>query len=296
MTVADGLHAGHLQPTRTTFMSRRGLKYKTGGKFAHVNRSIVKAAAGHNTRESIKDFDAYPHIDCTRTHLNEYLIGPRSAVGIAEAVDELIRETGHNPDTYRLDGVRVMEVLCSLPPTFEGDQGAYFRDCVSWAGSRYGGHDNIVSAIAHHDEGAPHVHILLVPRMDGNMRGGKFADTRRNALIADQADFRAVVAGPHGLCLPAQAMADEERRALAARVVAVMMREADPATKSRGWAWIRQAIEADPEGAAAYFGEEGEKSYDFDSRKMGEVISCGLLSPLPTFSAAPSGVPERVER
>lgn len=274
-------------------MSRKALKFRTA-KLGRPNRAIIKMAAGHNTRESIKDFSAYPNIDPGRSHLNKVLVGPHDVAGIAEAGNELMRAAGHDPDRYRVDGVRMLEVLCSLPASFPGDQDAYFRDCVSWAGERFGGHGNIVSAIVHHDEGAPHVHILLVPLKDGKMRGGKMADPRRQALIDDQSDFRARVAVPHGLCSSTRAMAEEERRALASKVVANMRRTADPAMKSRGWMWIRQLIEADPEAAAAHFGIGDTKSYDFDRAKTGEVISCGLCSPLTVFSAAPEDGPEGV--
>lgn len=233
-------------------MRRQGIKIKDRGKHP-PNPRIVLDAARHNLREIQAERGPDSHIDSRRTPENEVLAGPGSAAEVAALADQLMVRAGVDPKKFRLDGVRLVEVICSLPPDFKGDARAYFVDCLEWAGRHYAGAENIVSAVIHRDEAQLHLHVLLVPLQDGRMAGSQMASYYPAALKADQKSFHEEVASKHGLRRAAR-LSPANKAALSTAVTQHLRTQKDPAMTSQAWVAIRAAIDADPRPFAEALG------------------------------------------
>jgi hypothetical protein len=153
----------------------------------------------------------------------------------------------------RKDAVVGLEAVFSLPVGHAIDRRQYFAQCVEWAGVQFGGAANILSADIHHDEAQPHVHILLVPLVNGRMVGSDMVGNRQT-LRALQSKFFDEVARPFGLTKPPARLMGAAKTETAARVIATMKASNDPALKSAAWAVIRAAIESDPAPFVATLG------------------------------------------
>lgn len=150
----------------------------------------------------------------------------------------------------RRDYVQCIELLVSLPPGSGTPEDAFFAAAVDWAGARYGS-ENLLSAVAHKDEAAPHLHILVMPLVDGRMSGGELRSAQ--ALQQTSKDFFEKVARRFGLRQPERAN-PAQRAALARAVVARLEASLDPCTKSAAWPAIRAAIEREPHSFAEALG------------------------------------------
>ncbi|WP_290871942.1 plasmid recombination protein [Aquabacterium sp.] len=144
------------------FLRVEPLSAKSKGK------GIISKAARHNKREIQAELGAGSHIDTERMHLNYNLHGPRSAAEVAERASERMKVMGITP---RANAVLGLEAVFSLARTTQIDLRAYFTDCVRWAADYFGGWQNILSADVHLDEGAPHCHVLILPILEGRLRG-----------------------------------------------------------------------------------------------------------------------------
>lgn len=253
-------------------MGRKMLKIKDEwkGKQKHApNPHIVRDAARHNLREIQAELGAESSIDSERSRYNEILVGPITAAEVVASAGQRMRDAGIDPKKFRVDGVRIVEVVCSLPPDFGGDGRAYFTECVAWAGTRYGGANNVVSAVIHRDEAQLHCHILLVPLLDGHMAGSDMASYKPKVIEADQIDFHERVASRHGLRSPTRHLGHHAKAALAAAVVRTLRAQDDPVLKSRAWAAFRAAIEANPQ----QFADDLDVSAEVAPRRMMKTMA-----------------------
>lgn len=137
--------------------------------------SIVFVAAKHNHREIAAELGAASHIDPARTILNRVLRGENTAAGVAAYATSLMQSA--DVKTLRKDAVRGIEFIVSLPPASGVDEAAFFEAATQWVEDSFDG--KVISAVTHLDEDAPHVHIILLPLVDGHMVGsslvGRFA-------------------------------------------------------------------------------------------------------------------------
>jgi hypothetical protein len=264
------------QVSGQAFMGRKMLKIKDEwqGKQKHPrNPNIVRDAARHNLREIQAELGAESSIDSRRSRRNEILEGPATAAEVVAGANQRMRGAGIDPLKFRVDGVRLVEVMCSLPPDFNGDGRAYMIDCVAWAGQRYGGADNVVSAVIHYDEAQLHCHILLVPLLDGRMAGSDMASYKPKIIEADQIDFHERVASKHGLRRSTRHLGQYAKAALADAVVRRLRAENDSALTSRVWPAYRAAIEADPQQFADALGVEVELAAKGPMRTMAQIFT-----------------------
>lgn len=72
----------------------------------------------------------------------------------------------------------------------------FFFDCTKFFAERYGA-ENIISAVVHNDETTPHLHLNLIPVLDGRLCSKQLFD--RKALRALQTDFHEAVGKKWGL-------------------------------------------------------------------------------------------------
>lgn len=206
-----------------------------------VGAGIVGAAARHNRRQIQSELGAAGAIHADRMHLNGTLAGPDTADGVAELAKALMVQAGVGK--LRKDAVRALEIVFSLPPGCQIDDSVYFRDCMAWVLSHYGG--AVLSADVHRDESALHMHLLLLPLVEGRMVGSRMMGNRQK-LAATHADFHAAVASHYGLNRAPARLAGASRQAAAAQVVTELKRTSDPALRSAAWSIVRENIESDP--------------------------------------------------
>ncbi len=206
-------------------------------------RGIMLAAARHNRRTIQAELGADSHIDSTRSHLNETMRGPPSPDEVAQCAKEAMEAAGVGK--LRKDAVVGLEAVFSLPLSHTIDQRKYFAKCVEWVGVQFGGADNIMSADMHLDETQPHVHVLMVPLVNGRMVGSDMVGNR-STLQALQSRFFEEVASQFGLRKPPARLMGEAKIEAAIRVIAAMKANSDPALRSAAWPVIRSVIESDP--------------------------------------------------
>ncbi|MEX8519888.1 MAG: plasmid recombination protein [Leptothrix sp. (in: b-proteobacteria)] len=203
---------------------------------------IVKAAAMHNRRAIAAELGAAGHIDPSRCRLNIVMAGPDTPQGVTELAQSLMDAAGVGK--LRRDAVRAVEAVFSLPATDGAgvDAAAYFTRCVEWASATFG---PVLSADAHHDEAAPHVHVLCLPLVNGRMVGSDLmgGPSRLRTL---QTDFHGKVAQAFGLKRGTARLAGRTREDVAAAVLAHLKAIGDFALKSAVWPVIRDAIDRDP--------------------------------------------------
>ena len=204
------------------------------------------AAARHNRRAIQSELGADSHINPSKSHLNETLCGASDPEGVAQRAKEAMQAAGVGKlRKLRKDAVVAVEAVFSLPVGHPIDQRQYFVQCLAWAEAQFGGASNILSADIHHDEAQPHLHVLVLPLVNGRMVGSDMVGNLQ-ALQAMQVQFFKDVAQMHGLTQPPARMTGAHKAEAAARVIASMKASNDPALKSAAWAVIRDAIESDP--------------------------------------------------
>jgi Plasmid recombination enzyme len=204
---------------------------------------IIGKAARHNRRAIQAELGASGTIDPARSVLNETLRGPPTADDVAALATDLMRAAGVGKQ--RKNGVLGVEILFSLPADHQLDEGAYFRDCVAWAASQFGGASNILSADIHRDEAAPHCHVLLLPMLNGRMVGSDMVGDRRK-LLDTQQRFHQAVAARYGLKKAPHRLTGATRAAAVSAVLDRLRNGSDGALRSKIWPQLRETIEADP--------------------------------------------------
>ena len=190
--------------THGHFLRMKGLKGK----------AIIVTAAKHNSREILAELDGSQGatIDPCRTPLNYILRGPATAAGVASEARALMATAGIA--TLRKDALRGLEIIFSLPAGTTVDQRAFFDDALSWAEQWFS--VPILSAIVHNDEAAPHCHVILLPLVDGRMRGSELMGNRMK-IMAMQGDFQTKVGQRYGLArqaAPARPSAAHRQQAI----------------------------------------------------------------------------------
>ena len=122
-------------------------------------RSLEKAI-NHNRRLYQPD-----NADPARTRLNYALGGPLLGADVYPAALAMIAASG----TTRRANASIIELLFSLAPDHGLDQNAYFERCHVWAAERFS-EQNIISADVHLDQEQPHIHVLILPLLDGKLQ------------------------------------------------------------------------------------------------------------------------------
>lgn len=163
------------------------MKIKTGG---------LRGIQSHNNRE--KPPRTNPDIDKTRTVENYDLI---VCDNYRQTVKNTISTFAEKTRTVRKDAV----VCCNFIVTSDQQtmkamspekQRAFFEESVKWFGDRYG-EENIVNATVHMDETTPHLHIGIVPIIEGRLCAKDLFNKREMSAI--QTDFVRDVGAAYGL-------------------------------------------------------------------------------------------------
>lgn len=158
------------------------------------NSNIITVAAQHNLRTL--GLAHGPHIDMRLTASNRVLHGPDTVDGVVGMAKRLMQDASVK---LAVNNVRMVEVLLSLPASTALtaiEQDAFFEHAVQWVEHYF--RVPVLSAVLHRDEENPHVHFLLLPLLDGRMKGSDMIGGP-SQLRSMQADFYENVAQHHRL-------------------------------------------------------------------------------------------------
>lgn len=141
----------------------------------HLDKSAHNESAmtDHIARNTIA-----PNVDPTRTHLNRELVEfPEGVKDRTEAIAHRIANAGLSRKVGK-NQVKVIRVMLSastedmLRIQAEGRIEEWSKDNLTYAQKEFG-KENVVSATLHMDEEAPHIHISVVPIVQGERRQKK---------------------------------------------------------------------------------------------------------------------------
>lgn len=181
-------------------------------------------AARHNLREIQAELGADRRIDATRTDQNAILEGPSTAAGVSALAEKLLREAGIVSKDLRKDHCQAVELVFSLPVGSTIAPEAYFEQSLRWAKTAY--RLPILLATVHLDEGAKHMHVLLLPLAHGVYVGSK--PIAKTVTHKHMESFFKAVAGPFGLSRGGAKFHGMAKRYAAAEVL-IELEQGDPA-------------------------------------------------------------------
>ena len=210
-------------------------------RFAKIkSEPKVLAAAKHNLRE----IPCTPNITPQHSYLNEVLVGPTTATAIKSQFKALLAAAGITK--LRKDAVLLIEAIVSLPVGVDDQERQYFQSALGWLEHSFG-QGNLLSAILHKDESAQHMHVLIVPLVNGAMNGSDLLGGPHH-VRALQRNFRkamqpALDALGVKVTTPTFGVSEAD---MALLVQAHLKNCRDPVFNSLAWQPIRDCIERHP--------------------------------------------------
>ena len=119
-------------------------------------------------------------IDPRKSHLNTELV-PLGSLSLEDKVISIIAARGIALDSYRLKMKNrgyAVELLFSVTDGYVCDFYSLYTDCIEWLKS-YHPESVIAHAVVHFDEKTPHMHVVLVPIVDGKLQADKVRGYRK---------------------------------------------------------------------------------------------------------------------
>lgn len=177
---------------------------------------VLKNCLKHNLRQIPREFGENRHIDPKRCSLNQNLVGgsdPSSMV--KEVTANIVASTGKK---LRRNGVLALEYLISLRANTTVDINGYFPAVIEWLEDYLG--CPIISAVVHLDEGAPHMHVVILPLRNGRMMGSALVGYKGDLAALKQSHYKCV-GQRYGLTM-AESIPKFKRYEIARKVVDVL--------------------------------------------------------------------------
>ena len=162
-------------------------------------RDAVVGIERENERDETYRSKSNPQIDCERTPHNYHFIKPDDTY--TAFINQRIKDLAPKRK-IKDDAVLMCSFFVGASPEFfvgkdRDDIGAFFFECTEFFAERYG-RENIISAVVHLDETTPHMHLNLMPVLDGRLCAKQLFD--RKELRSIQTDLHNDV-GKHGRVL-----------------------------------------------------------------------------------------------
>lgn len=162
------------------------------------HRKDVVGIERENERDENYKSKNNPQIDSARTPNNYHIIGRNETY--LSYIDQRIKELAPKRK-IKDDAVLINSFILGSDKEFfagltQEQQKEFFRDCAMCFAERYG-EENIISAVVHMDETNPHMHLNLIPVLDGRLCSKQLFD--RKALRELQSDFHEKVGKKWGL-------------------------------------------------------------------------------------------------
>lgn len=159
-------------------------------------------------------------------------------------------------DKPRANQVMGLEIVFSLPANrHEQDTRPFFQDCMTWARDNMPG--VLLSFDVHLDESAPHAHALILPLVNGRMKGNEIMGGK-GKLMHWINRFYSDVAINYGFSRnQSRYLAEKQKVEIDKQVLSCLA--ADPVMKSTIWPCVRDAIRKDPLPYAQILGIEHQQ-------------------------------------
>ena len=142
-----------------------------------LTRAEINGKGTHNDRKAKNHTNK--DIDPTRTHLNYYI--KKNELTYTKEFDKYMKENnlqGH----LRSNSIIMCQMIFTSDQAFfdrigEEETKRYFNECYKFiCNYKNLGEKNIISAVVHLDEGAPHMHLMFVPVVHTKDKEGKKID------------------------------------------------------------------------------------------------------------------------
>lgn len=142
-----------------------------------LTRDEINGKGTHNDRKAKNHSNK--DIDSSRTHLNYYL--KKNTLTYTKEFDKYLQETKVQAHLRNNSIVMCQMIFTSDQAFFDkiGEQETkrYFYECYKFiCNYKNLGEKNIISAVVHLDEGAPHMHLMFVPVVHVKDKDGKEID------------------------------------------------------------------------------------------------------------------------
>ena len=162
------------------------------------NRGDIVGVERENERDENYKPTKNPDIDLSRTNGNYHIV--QRDCSYTSYINQRIKELAPKRKV-KDDAVLISSfILGSDKEFFEGlteeEQRLFFFECTQFFAERYG-KENIISAVVHVDETSPHLHLNMMPVLDGRLCCKKLFDNI--GLSRLQSDFHEVVGKRWGL-------------------------------------------------------------------------------------------------
>lgn len=139
-----------------------------------------------------------PQIDSNRTCDNYHIV--KRDMSYTEFINERIKNLNLKTKPRKDAVIMNSFVISSDGKFFEGmstsEQKAFFTDSVKFFAEKYG-EENIISAIVHMDETTPHLHLNIIPVVDGRLCSKALYDKKKLSIL--QTEFHEAVGIKYGL-------------------------------------------------------------------------------------------------
>jgi hypothetical protein len=162
----------------------------------------LSLAQKHNQRLIVQEIGGYGSIDGSQIALNLELV-TLNGKSYEEAVLDVLRAHGLDLDHYnyrKKNRGYAVELVFSVTAGHHCDFNAMYADSLGWLRSYYP-ECQIIHAVIHHDEDTPHMHVILVPLVNGKLQAAKISgytgvSQKRNLSLFEYLDKR------YGLTFP----------------------------------------------------------------------------------------------
>ena len=228
----------------------------------------VRIASDHNKRARFfyeQGHEKSPEGGVLISRKNEKLWGPDTPEEVADLARALM--TQHGVKKMRKDGIRAVEVLLSLSPGHGIDGTEFFKQSMLWFAERFGGIGNLLAADVHRDEAQDHVHLLLLPLLNGHMIGSEMVGGK-GKLKGCKLSFEAEVCRRFGVkVLMADSLKGADKLDASQAVNAYLTAINDSVVKSAVWDVVRGNIDGRPEPYLHSLGFDVEQFRKFKKQK-----------------------------
>jgi hypothetical protein len=224
-----------------------GLSVRGGRKPVSLPQALC-----HNLRHSYNDQGCGTNINPALTKDNLVLAGsidPKAVCAGASAIKDVYAVPKRK---LRKDHVQALEFIVSLPVRSNVDSHPFFADALTWFKEVFGT-EMVLSAVVHYDEAAPHMHILVLPIVDGCYEGGAPIDKMHLPNLIKR--FAKEVGGKFGLGFERRTpITSGERQMMGDMVLTHLKENSDSILRSQLWQPVRAEITRSPQ---SYFGMLG---------------------------------------
>lgn len=142
-----------------------------------LTRAEINGKGTHNDRKAKNHSNK--DIDPTKTHLNYYI--KKNEFTYTKEFDKYIKE--NNLQSHlRSNSIIMCQMIFTSDQAFfdkigEQETKRYFDECYKFiCGYKNLGEQNVIAAVVHLDEGAPHMHLMFVPVVHTKDKDGKEID------------------------------------------------------------------------------------------------------------------------